>query len=66
MPVDRSRISTRKEIGDASEAEATVGLEQFLRDHGTGAVPDHLYDQYVQDSINELRRHIGQRAGARV
>jgi D-psicose/D-tagatose/L-ribulose 3-epimerase len=66
VPVDRSRISTRKEIGDASEAGASVGLEQFLRDHGTGAVPDHLYDQYVQDSISELRRHIGQRAAARV
>jgi D-psicose/D-tagatose/L-ribulose 3-epimerase len=62
VPVDRSRISTRKEIGDASEAEATVGLEQFLRDHGTGAVPDQLYDQYVQESIDELRRHIGARA----
>ncbi len=61
VPVDRSRISTRKEIGDASEAEATVGLEQFLRDHGTGAVPDELYDRYVKDSIDELRRHIGQR-----
>jgi D-psicose/D-tagatose/L-ribulose 3-epimerase len=66
VPVDRTRISTRKEIGDASEAEASVGLEQFLRDHGTGAVPDHLYDQYVQESITELRRHIGQRAAARV
>ncbi len=62
VPVDRTRISTRKEIGDASEADATVGLEQFLRDHGTGAVPDHLYDQYVQESIKELRRHIGARA----
>jgi D-psicose/D-tagatose/L-ribulose 3-epimerase len=62
VPVDRSRISTRKEIGDASEAEASVGLEQFLRDHGTGAVPDQLYDQYVKDSIDELRRHIGARA----
>ena len=62
VTVDRSRVSTRKEIGDASEAEASVGLEQFLRDHGTGAVPDHLYDQYVHDSIKELRRHIGQRA----
>jgi D-psicose/D-tagatose/L-ribulose 3-epimerase len=61
VPVDRSRISTRKEIGDASEAEASVGLEQFLRDHGTGAVPDELYDRYVKDSIGELRRHIGQR-----
>ena len=57
--VDRSRISERKEIGDASEAEASVGLEQFLRDHGTGAVPESLYDEYVQDSIDVLRQHMG-------
>jgi D-psicose/D-tagatose/L-ribulose 3-epimerase len=61
VPLDRSRISTRKEIGDASEADASAGLEQFLRDHGTGAVPDHLYDRYVKESIDELRRHIGAR-----
>ena len=61
VPVDRSRISTRKEIADASEADASVGLEQFLRDHGTGAVPDQLYDRYVKESIDELRRHIGAR-----
>ena len=57
--VDRSRISQRREIGDASEAEASAGLEQFLRDHGTGAVPESLYDEYVQESIDCLRRHIG-------
>ena len=61
VPLDRSRISTRTEIADASEADASVGLEQFLRDHGTGAVPDHLYDQYVRESIDELRKHIGAR-----
>ena len=61
VTVDRSRISTRTEIGDASEADASVGLEQFLRDHGTGAVPDNLYDQYVRESIDELRKHIGAR-----
>jgi D-psicose/D-tagatose/L-ribulose 3-epimerase len=64
VAVDRSRISTRTEIGDASEAEASVGLEQFLRDHGTGAVPDSLYDRYVRESIEELRRHIGARQAA--
>lgn len=64
VPVDRTPISTRKEIGDAAEAGASVGLEQFLRDHGTGAVPDHLYDQYVRESIEELRRHIGAKTGA--
>ena len=47
VPVDRSRVSQLTEIADASEAEASVGLEQFLRDHGTGAVPDALYDRFV-------------------
>src|ERR671918_424276 len=63
--VDRSRISQRREIGDASEAEASVGLEQFLRDHGTGAVPESLYDQYVQESVDCLRQHIGALEGSR-
>jgi D-psicose/D-tagatose/L-ribulose 3-epimerase len=54
--VDRSRISERTEIADASEAEATQGMEQFLRDHGTGTVPAELYDRYTQDSIDVLRR----------
>jgi D-psicose/D-tagatose/L-ribulose 3-epimerase len=63
--VDRSRISQRREIGDASEADASVGLEQFLRDHGTGAVPEQLYDEYVQESIDTLRQHIGAQQAAR-
>ena len=63
--VDRSRVSERREIGDASEAEASVGLEQFLRDHGTGAVPEQLYDEYVQESIDCLREHIGAQQAAR-
>ncbi len=50
VPVDRTPRSQRKEIGDATEAEASAGLVQFLRDHGTGAVPEHLYDQYVRES----------------
>jgi D-psicose/D-tagatose/L-ribulose 3-epimerase len=62
--VDRSRISDRREIGDASEAEASVGLEQFLRDHGTGAVPESLYDRYVQESIDCLRQAMASRETA--
>jgi hypothetical protein len=31
-------------------------MEQFLRDHGTGALPEQYYDQYVQDSIDRLRK----------
>jgi D-psicose/D-tagatose/L-ribulose 3-epimerase len=57
--VDRSRISERTEITDASEAEATQGMEQFLRDHGTGYVPAALYDRYTQDSIDVLRKAAG-------
>jgi D-psicose/D-tagatose/L-ribulose 3-epimerase len=54
--VDRSRISDRTEIADASESESSQGMEQFLRDHGTGTVPAHLYDQYTQDSIDRLKK----------
>ena len=54
--VDRSRISERTEIADASESEGSQGMEQFLRDHGTGTVPAHLYDQYTQDSIDRLKK----------
>jgi sugar phosphate isomerase/epimerase len=54
--VDRSPLSQRTEIADASEAGASQGMEQFLRDHGTGALPEHYYDQYVQESIDRLRK----------
>jgi D-psicose/D-tagatose/L-ribulose 3-epimerase len=55
VPVDRTPRSTRKEIGDATEAEASEGLIKFLRDHGTGAVPEHYYDRYVKESADHLR-----------
>jgi sugar phosphate isomerase/epimerase len=64
--VDRSPLSQRQEIGDASEAGASQGMEQFLRDHGTGAVPEHYYDQYVQDSIDRLRQALSTVEGAAV
>jgi D-psicose/D-tagatose/L-ribulose 3-epimerase len=54
--VDRSRISERTEITDASESEGTQGMEQFLRDHGSGTVPAELYDQYTQESIDRLKK----------
>jgi len=55
VPVDRTPRSKRKEIGDAAEAEGSAGLVQFLRDHGTGAVPERLYDEYVRVSSEYLR-----------
>jgi hypothetical protein len=55
VPVDRTPRSTRKEIGDATEADASEGLIKFLRDHGTGSVPEQYYDRYVKDSATHLR-----------
>ena len=37
VPVDRTPLSQRTEIADAADAGASQGMEQFLRDHGTGA-----------------------------
>jgi D-psicose/D-tagatose/L-ribulose 3-epimerase len=54
--VDRSPLSQRQEIADAADAGASLGMEQFLRDHGTGTLPEHYYDRYVQESIDRLRQ----------
>jgi D-psicose/D-tagatose/L-ribulose 3-epimerase len=53
--VDRSAISERQEIGDASEAGGGAAVEKFLRDHSTGAIPEDYYDRYAQESIDHLR-----------
>jgi D-psicose/D-tagatose/L-ribulose 3-epimerase len=58
VPVDRTPLSDRTEIADAAESDAGQGMEQFLRDHGTGVLPEHYYDRYVQDSIDRLRSAI--------
>jgi sugar phosphate isomerase/epimerase len=64
VSVDRTPRSTRTEIGDATEAEASEGLIKFLRDHGTGAVPEQYYDRYVKDSADHLRKSEKQPARA--
>jgi len=58
VPVDRTPLSDRTEIADAAESDAGQGMEQFLRDHGTGVLPEHYYDRYVQESIDRLRTAI--------
>ena len=62
--VDRSAISERLDIGDASEAGGGAGVEKFLRDHSTGAVPEAYYDRYAQESIEHLRAAAAQTAQA--
>ncbi|RKQ87262.1 sugar phosphate isomerase/epimerase [Solirubrobacter pauli] len=58
---DRSAVSDR-EIGDASEAGGGPGMEKFLRDHSTGAVPEVYYDRYAQQSIDHLRAALAESA----
>jgi D-psicose/D-tagatose/L-ribulose 3-epimerase len=52
---DRSVVSDRADIGDVSESGASSGMEQFLRDHVTGAVPEARYDRYAAESLDRLR-----------
>jgi D-psicose/D-tagatose/L-ribulose 3-epimerase len=55
VSADRTPVSRRTDIGDASESGATPGMEQFLRDHSTGSVPEARYEAYTQESIEHLR-----------
>jgi sugar phosphate isomerase/epimerase len=64
--VDRSIVSERTEIGDASEAGGGVAMEKFLRDHSTGAVPESYYDRYAADSVNRLRAALAAEAAPAV
>ena len=64
--VDRSAISDRTDIGDASEAGGGVGMEKFLRDHSTGAIPEDYYDRYAMQSIDHLRTALAANAASAV
>ena len=41
--------------GAEAEAGGGEGIEKFLRDHATGAVPEALYERYASDSIAHVR-----------
>src|SRR3954466_2995001 len=62
--LDRLPSSERLAIGDASEAGGGAGIEKFLRDHATGAVPLELYERFTGESIEHLRAALA--AGAAV
>src|SRR3954470_8531235 len=61
---DRTPRSERLDIGDASQAGGGAGIEKFLRDHATGAVPLELYERFTGESIEHLRAALA--AGATV
>lgn len=52
---DRSAVSDRADMGDVSETGASSGMEQFLRDHVTGSVPEGRYARYAHESLDRLR-----------
>jgi D-psicose/D-tagatose/L-ribulose 3-epimerase len=64
--VDRSAVSERRDIGDASEAGGGPGMEKFLRDHSTGAVPEAYYDRYAQQSLDHVRAALAANAAPAV
>jgi D-psicose/D-tagatose/L-ribulose 3-epimerase len=57
--MDRSAVSERLDIGTAADAGGGSGMERFLRDHATGAVPEAYYDRYAEASITHLRTILG-------
>jgi D-psicose/D-tagatose/L-ribulose 3-epimerase len=62
--MDRSAISERADIGTASEAGGGAAMEEFLRDHATGAVPEVYYERYAEESITHLRAILDAHAAA--
>jgi sugar phosphate isomerase/epimerase len=57
MPIDRSPLVTKsgQQGQGAEEAGTTQGMEKFLRDHGTGLLSAHLYDELVRQTAEYIR-----------
>jgi len=56
MPaLDRSPLSERSGIADAGDADVSQGMQQWLRDHGSGLLPEDLYRDWVTESARFLR-----------
>lgn len=56
MPaLDRTPVATRR-MAEVDEAtELTAGMRQWIRDHGSGVLPDTAFEQYTRQSIEFLR-----------
>jgi len=57
-PLDRTPVSQRADIADAAEADISQGMVQWLRDHGSGVLPEALYEEEVRQSVECLRAAI--------
>ena len=52
MPIDRSPVAVHRDVEEATEM--TVGMETFIRDHGSGALSDAYYTKMVRESAEFL------------
>jgi D-psicose/D-tagatose/L-ribulose 3-epimerase len=59
MPaVDRTPVSERADIEDPDAGELSAAMVQWLRDHGSGILPEALYEEWVRRSVETLRAHM--------
>ncbi len=52
MPIDRSPVAAARDVEEA--AEMTVGMDKFIRDHGSGALSDAYYTKMVRECAEFL------------
>ncbi len=53
QPIDRSPVAAHTDV-EEEEAEMTVGMDQFIRDHGSGALSDAYYTKLVRETAEFL------------
>ena len=53
MPIDRSPVATAHDVEEEG-AETTIGMDKFIRDHGSGAFSDAYYTQMVRECAEFL------------
>ena len=51
-PIDRSPLAVARDVQD--EAEMTVGMNRFIRDHGSGALGDAYFTELVRETAEFL------------
>lgn len=63
MPIDRSPVATAHDVEEEG-AEMTIGMDKFIRDHGSGALSDAYYTQMVRECAEFLTPLIQKKTAA--
>jgi D-psicose/D-tagatose/L-ribulose 3-epimerase len=63
MPIDRSPVAAVHDVEEEA-AEMTVGMNQFIRDHGSGALSANYYTKLVRETADSLNPIIQRYSGA--